>query len=48
MPCWQQVKIEAAIRFLEGGGEHVIIGHLDECMDALLGISGTHIIADDP
>ena len=41
-------KIEAAIRFLEGGGEHVIIGHLDECMDALLGISGTHIIADDP
>ncbi|MCB1971539.1 MAG: carbamate kinase [Geminicoccaceae bacterium] len=41
-------KVEAAIRFLEGGGDHVVIGHLEECMDALEGRSGTHVFADDP
>jgi carbamate kinase len=41
-------KVEAAIRFIEGGGEHAIIGHLDEAMDALTGATGTHVIADDP
>ncbi len=40
-------KIDAAIRFLEGGGERVIIGHLDDAMAALGGDSGTHIVADD-
>jgi len=40
-------KIEAAIRFLEGGGERVIIGHLDEALAALKGESGTHIVADN-
>lgn len=40
-------KIEAAIRFLEGGGERVIIGHLEEAMAALRGETGTHIISDD-
>jgi carbamate kinase len=40
-------KIEAAIRFLEGGGERVIIGHLEEAMAALRGETGTHIVSDD-
>jgi len=39
-------KVEAAIRFIEGGGKRVIIGHLDHAMDALTGKSGTHIIAN--
>jgi len=38
-------KIEAAIRFLEGGGEHVIIGQLEQAMAALEGESGTHVVA---
>jgi carbamate kinase len=40
-------KIAAAIRFLEGGGERVIIGHLDEAMAALRGETGTHIVSND-
>jgi carbamate kinase len=40
-------KIEAAIRFLEGGGERVIIGDIEAAMAALEGRSGTHITADD-
>jgi carbamate kinase len=40
-------KIEAAIRFLEGGGERVIIGHLEEAVAALGGETGTHIVQDD-
>jgi len=40
-------KIQAAIQFLEEGGQHVIIGHLDEAMDALVGDTGTHIVRDD-
>ncbi len=40
-------KIEAAVRFLEGGGERVIIGHLEQAMAALTGETGTHIVADD-
>ena len=40
-------KIEAAIRFLEGGGDHVVIGHLEEAMAALRGETGTHIVAVD-
>ncbi len=39
-------KIEAAIRFLDGGGERVIVAHLDEAMPALRGETGTHIVAD--
>ena len=39
-------KIEAAIRFIEGGGEHATIGHLEEAMPALLGKAGTHIFPD--
>ncbi|MFQ5775059.1 MAG: carbamate kinase [Kiloniellaceae bacterium] len=40
-------KFEAAIRFLEGGGERVIIGHLNEAIAALHGRTGTHIVPDD-
>ena len=40
-------KIDAALRFLEGGGERVIIAHLNEAMAALHGETGTHIVADD-
>lgn len=40
-------KVDAAIRFLEGGGERVIIGALDEAMACLRGEAGTHVIADD-
>jgi carbamate kinase len=34
-------KIEAAIRFLEGGGKRVFIGALDQAADILAGRSGT-------
>jgi len=40
-------KIEAAIRFLEGGGQRVVIGHLEDAMDALTGKTGTHIVTDN-
>lgn len=36
-------KIDAAIRFLEGGGRRAIIGHLDAAIPALRGESGTHV-----
>lgn len=39
-------KIDAAIRFLEGGGERVVIGHLNEAMAAISGETGTHIMRD--
>ena len=39
-------KIEAAIRFIEGGGKRVTIGHLEEALPALLGKAGTHIFPD--
>ncbi len=40
-------KIDAALRFLEGGGERVIIARLEEAMPALRGEAGTHIVAAD-
>lgn len=39
-------KIDAAIRFLEGGGERVIIGHIEDAMAALEGRTGTHVLSD--
>lgn len=39
-------KIEAAIKFIEGGGKRAIIGHLNEAMPAIRGESGTHILPD--
>ncbi|MGL4323571.1 MAG: carbamate kinase [Beijerinckiaceae bacterium] len=40
-------KVDAAIRFLEGGGERVVIGALDDAMACLRGEAGTHVVADD-
>ncbi len=40
-------KVDAILQFLEGGGERVIIAHLDEAMPALRGETGTHIVADN-
>jgi len=39
-------KINAAIKFIEGGGQRVIIAHLNEAISALNGDAGTHIVAD--
>jgi carbamate kinase len=39
-------KIDAAIRFLEGGGERVVITDLDMALPALKGETGTHIVPD--
>jgi carbamate kinase len=41
-------KIEAAVRFLEGGGERVVIAALGDAMAALEGRTGTHIVSDEP
>lgn len=40
-------KIAAAIRFLKNGGKHVIIGDLNQAMEAVGGEAGTHIVCDD-
>lgn len=40
-------KVEAALRFLDGGGERVIIAHLNEVEAALAGRTGTHVIPGD-
>jgi carbamate kinase len=39
-------KIDAALKFLEGGGQRVIIGSIDEALPALRGEAGTQIVAD--
>ena len=39
-------KIEAALRFLEGGGRRVMITSLDTAVPALRGETGTHIVHD--
>lgn len=39
-------KVDAALRFLEGGGDRVIIAHLDQADAALRGEAGTHVVAD--
>ncbi|HJX04857.1 MAG TPA: carbamate kinase, partial [Thermoplasmata archaeon] len=40
-------KILAAIRFLEGGGEEVVICHIERLVQALERGAGTHIYRDD-
>ena len=40
-------KIDAAIQFLKNGGKQVIIGDLNQAMDALRGDAGTHVVCDD-
>jgi carbamate kinase len=37
-------KVEALIRFLEGGGRRAIIAHLEQAMPALRGEAGTHVV----
>ncbi|MDE0308183.1 MAG: carbamate kinase [Albidovulum sp.] len=37
-------KVEAAMRFLDRGGERVIITHLETVEDALKGKTGTHVV----
>ncbi len=39
-------KVEAVIRFLERGGRHAIIAHLDDALPALQGKAGTHVFSD--
>jgi len=39
-------KVDAAIRFLDGGGRRAIITSLETAMPALLGETGTHIVSD--
>ena len=39
-------KIDAALRFLDGGGRHVIIAALEDAGAALRGKVGTHVMAD--
>ena len=39
-------KIDAALRFIAGGGQRVIIAHLEDAEAALSGDAGTHITAD--
>ena len=39
-------KVEAAIRFLDRGGERVVIGHLSEALATLAGDAGTEIRRD--
>ena len=39
-------KVDAAMRFLEGGGRRAIITSLETAMPALLGETGTHIVSD--
>lgn len=41
-------KIDAALRFLDGGGKHVIIAALEDAGAALKGQAGTHVTADAP
>ena len=40
-------KVEAAVRFIEHGGKRVVIAHLDEALEGLLGEAGTHIVSDE-
>ncbi|MFV0368325.1 MAG: carbamate kinase [Hyphomicrobiaceae bacterium] len=37
-------KVDAAIRFIEGGGKRAIVSHLNHAMPAILGETGTHIV----
>ena len=39
-------KIEAAIKFIDGGGRRAIIGHLNEALPAIRGETGTHIVRE--
>ncbi len=36
--------VDAAVRFMEQGGERAIVAELDAALDALRGVSGTEIV----
>jgi carbamate kinase len=40
-------KVEACIKFLEGGGKRVIIGQLNEASATLKGEAGSHVYTED-
>ena len=40
-------KIAAAVQFIRNGGKKVIIGDLNQAMEALRGDAGTHLVPDD-
>jgi len=40
-------KVRAAMQFIEGGGERVIICQLEDAIDALAGKAGTHVVPHD-
>jgi len=44
-PGSMKPKVEAAIKFLEAGGKHVIITSPDKLLDAVHGKTGTHIVS---
>lgn len=37
-------KVEAAVKFVKSGGKEAIIAHLDQAVEALKGLAGTHIV----
>jgi carbamate kinase len=39
--------VDAAIRFVEGGGRCAIVTSLDQAVPALRGETGTHIVPDE-
>ena len=39
-------KVEAAMRFVEDGGERAVITSLDRIADAVAGRAGTHFVKD--
>jgi carbamate kinase len=39
-------KVEAAIKFIEGGGKRAIIASLNDALPALRGEAGTHVVPD--
>ena len=40
-------KIDATLRFLDGGGKRVIIAHLEQAGEALAGNAGTQVVPDE-
>jgi carbamate kinase len=39
-------KVQAALKFIAGGGKRAIIAHLDQAVDALAGKAGTQVVPD--
>jgi len=39
--------MDAAIRFIENGGQRVVIAHIEDALAALSGEAGTQIVSDN-